>query len=70
MTSIDRTIAKALREDFGPDFDLSNADLFDIQATIAGALVDAGRGNWDEAFEAAEFAAHRYDGTRTLPSWA
>ena len=70
MTSIDRTIAKALRAEFGPDFDLSTVDFFDIQQTIALALVEAGRGDYDEAWESAEPAATRWDGQRTLPSWA
>lgn len=66
---ISNTIAKALRAEFGPDRDLSEVDFYDIQHTIAMALVDAGRGGWDECWEAAEAPATRWDGKRTWPTW-
>lgn len=75
MSSIDTVVRTALRDDFGPDFDLSEALLCEIEDSILSALIvhnyghDVTGNRYDDVSEAlrpeAERLAQRYDGTQT-----
>lgn len=61
-------ITQALVDEFGPGFDLSTVDFYDIQHTIAMALwtdETIRRGDWDECWTLAERPAQRWDGNLT-----
>jgi len=68
-TAIDGAIHRALRDEFGPDFDLSNVLLHEIEDVIVSTLMAAGRGDYEECIDQAQDIATRLDGTRTWPAW-
>jgi hypothetical protein len=65
MITVPSVIPAALRAEFGPGFDLSTVDFYDIQHTIALAMFADGRGDWDECWDLAERPAQHWDGRRT-----
>jgi hypothetical protein len=74
-TALDRAIARVLTMEFGPNFDLSEAFMYQIEDAIYDALVDYHQAGSDseESLEdlrsQAARIAQRYDGAVTLASF-
>ena len=74
-TALDKTVARTLTLEFGPNVDLSSVLLHQIEDAIYDALVDyhgADGDNEDSLADLryqAERLAHKYDGATTLASY-
>jgi hypothetical protein len=74
-TALDQAVARTLTLEFGPNFNLSEAFLYQIEDAIYDALVDYHGADGDDEDSLADLRtkaerlAHVYDGATTLASF-